>query len=94
MAVIGSALPQGTLIGLDADELTTIRNAAKSAILAATVRGVSYSIANRTFTFPSLESAQSLLSEANYALGLLTGQRSRFVMANFNPSVGRSNPQR
>lgn len=90
MAVTGSTLVQGTLIGLDASDLTAIRDAAKGAILSATVRGISYTIANRTFTFPSLESAQALLSEANYALGLLTGQRSNFVKANFNPALGRA----
>lgn len=89
MAVTGSSQVQGTLVGFTAEELTTIRDAAKAAILAATVRGVSYTIANRTFTFPSLESAAALAAEANYALGLLTGQRSNFVQANFNPAIGR-----
>jgi len=94
MAVTGSPQVNGTLIGLDAEELTQLRTAAKSALLAATVRGVSYTIANRTFTFPSLESAQALLAEANYALDLLNGTRTNFVMANFNPSLGRQNQSR
>lgn len=89
MAVTSSALPQGTLVGLTSAELADVRAAALQCILANTVRGVSYTIANRTFQFPSLESAQSLLAEANYAQELLTGQRSRFSRANFNPSLGR-----
>jgi hypothetical protein len=53
------------------------------------VRGTSYSIAGRTFSFPTLEAAQDLLSECNYALGLLNGTRSMNVRANFNPGLGR-----
>jgi hypothetical protein len=36
-----------------------------------------------------LEAAQDLLSECNYALGLLNGTRSMNVRANFNPGLGR-----
>ena len=78
-----------TLVGLDADDLIAIRDACKGAIIAGTVRGTSYTIAGRSFTFPSLESASSTLQEAVYALGLLQGTRSTQVRANFNPSVGR-----
>ena len=80
---------KGTLVGLTATELTTLRTSALACIVAGTVRGTSYSIAGRTFSFPSLESAQDLLSESNYALGLLNGTRSPNVRANFNPGLGR-----
>jgi hypothetical protein len=82
----------GTLIGLSADELNTIRAAALQCITAAAVRGVSYSIAGRNFSFPSLESAGQMLMEVNYALGLLTGQRSMSSRANFNPALGKGSP--
>lgn len=78
-----------TLVGLDAADLVIIRDACKAAIIAGTVRGISYSIAGRSFSFPSLESAQNTLQEASYALGLLTGARSECVRMNFNPSTGR-----
>jgi hypothetical protein len=80
---------KGTLVGLTATELTTLRASALACIVAGTVRGTSYSIAGRTFSFPTLEAAQDLLSESNYALGLLNGTRSANVRANFNPGLGR-----
>ncbi len=83
---------QGKLVGLSADQLQTIIASAQQCIVANTIRGVSYSIAGRSFSFPSLDEAQSLLSEANYALGLLTGQRSNNVRANFNVALGRGTP--
>jgi len=78
-----------TLVGLEAADLVEIRDACKTAIIAGTVRGTSYTIAGRSFTFPSLESAQNTLQEAIYALSILQGTRSSQVRANFNPSVGR-----
>lgn len=84
---------KGTLVGLSPDELNTIKNAALQCIVAGAARGISYTIAGRSFTFPSLGEAQGLLLEANYALGLLTGQRSNFVRANFNRAIGRGTPQ-
>jgi hypothetical protein len=80
---------KGTLVGLTATELTTLRTSALACIVAGTVRGTSYSIAGRTFSFPTLEAAQDLLSESNYALGLINGTRSPNVRANFNPGLGR-----
>lgn len=80
---------KGTLVGLTATELTTLRTSALACIVAGTVRGTSYSIAGRTFSFPTLEAAQDLLSECSYALGLLNGTRSPNVRANFNPGLGR-----
>jgi hypothetical protein len=80
---------KGTLVGLTGTELTTLRTSALACIVAGTVRGTSYSIAGRTFSFPTLEAAQDLLSECNYALGLLNGTRSMNVRANFNPGLGR-----
>ena len=80
---------KGTLVGLTGTELGTLRSSALACIIAGTVRGTSYSIAGRTFSFPTLEAAQDLLSEANYALGLLNGTRSANVRANFNPGLGR-----
>lgn len=78
-----------TLVGLEAADLIEIRDACKAAIVSGTVRGISYTIAGRSFSFPSLESASSTLQEALYALGLVTGQRSECVRMNFNPSLGR-----
>ena len=79
-----------TLVGLESADLIAIRDACKGAIIAGTVRGISYTIAGRSFSFPSLESAQNTLQEALYALGLLSGTRSEQVRANFNPSLGRN----
>jgi hypothetical protein len=81
---------RGSFIGLEAADLVAIRDACKGAIIAGTVRGISYTIAGRSFSFPSLESASSTLQEASYALGLLQGTRSSQVRANFNPSTGRN----
>lgn len=78
-----------TLVGLDAVDLIEIRDACKAAIVAGTVRGISYTIAGRSFNFPSLIDAQNTLQEASYALGLLQGTRSEAVRCNFNPSLGR-----
>lgn len=83
----------GKLVGLSADQLNTIIGACQQCIVANTVRGVSYSIAGRNFTFPSLSEAAQMLLEANYALGLLTGQRSANIRANFNVALGRGTPQ-
>jgi hypothetical protein len=77
----------GKLIGLSAAELAQVRDAALSCILAASVRGISYSIAGRAFTFPNLESAQDLMQEANFALLRLQGRTSSSVRANFNPAL-------
>lgn len=79
----------GSLVGLDSTDLQNIINAAKQCLVANAVRGISYSIAGRNFSFPSLTEAAQLLSEANYALGILTGQRSMNVRANFNEALGR-----
>tara|TARA_R110000868_G_scaffold59271_3_gene181964 strand:- start:6254 stop:6514 length:261 start_codon:yes stop_codon:yes gene_type:complete len=81
---------RGSFVGLEAADLIEIRDACKGAIIAGTVRGISYTIAGRSFSFPSLESASSTLQEASYALGLLQGTRSNQVRANFNPSTGRN----
>lgn len=78
-----------SFVGLEAADLVTIRDACKGAIVAGTVRGTSYTIAGRSFTFPSLADAASTLAAANYALGLLTGTRSEVVRANFNPATNR-----
>jgi len=80
-----------TLVGLDAEDLVAIRDACKGCIIAQTVRGVSYTIAGRSFTFPSLESAANMLQEANYALGLIRGTTGQIVRANFNDGMGRAN---
>ena len=82
----------GMLVGLTADELNTIKAATLQCITAASVRGVSYSIAGRSFSFPSLESAGAMLLEANYAIWILTGQRSTSVRANFNAGLGKGSP--
>lgn len=79
----------GKLIGLDQNELIEIRDAAKQALLAGMVRGISYSIAGRSFSFPSLAEASQMILEANYALQLLQGTRSNNAIANFNRGLGR-----
>ncbi len=78
-----------TLVGLEAADLIEIRDACKAAIVAGTVRGIAYTIAGRSFTFPDLAACQNTLQEALYALGILNGTRSDNVRANFNPSLGR-----
>jgi hypothetical protein len=84
------ASPTGSLIGLTAAQLQTIIANAQGCIVANTVRGSSYTIAGRSFTFPSLDEAGRMLGEANYALGLLTGQRSLNVRGNFNRAIDRA----
>jgi hypothetical protein len=78
-----------TLVGLDAADLVEIRDACKAAIVAGAVRGVSYTIAGRSFGFASMAEVSNVLQEANYALGLLTGTRSEAVRANFNRGFNR-----
>jgi len=82
-------MAKGTLVGCTSTEIQSIRSAALACIVAASVRGVSYSIAGRTFSFPSLESAGNMLQEANYAQELLSGARSQNVRCNFNIAQGR-----
>jgi hypothetical protein len=80
---------KGSLIGLNADDLQAIKSAAIQCMQNAALRGTSYSIAGRSFTFPTFESSLALLEEVNFALGLLTGARSMSVQVNFNPAIGR-----
>jgi hypothetical protein len=80
---------KGTLVGLPAEELTAIRDAMVQGVLASMARGISYTIAGRSFTFPGMGEAQSMIEEASYALGLLSGTRSGVVRANFNDGMGR-----
>jgi hypothetical protein len=85
--------PSGKLIGIPSPVLQSIIDAGTACLIANTVRGSSYSIAGRSFQFPTLEAAQDMLAEANYALALATGARSMNVRANFNPAIGRGVPQ-
>ncbi len=85
--------PTGKLIGISAATLQSIIDAGTACLIANTVRGTSYTIAGRSFQFPTLEAAQDMLGEANYALAILTGQRSFQSRANFNPALGRGTPQ-
>lgn len=78
-----------TLVGLGQADLNDIVTACKNAIIAGAVRGSSYTIAGRSFTFASMSEAANLLQEANYALSLLTGTRSMNIRANFNSAIGR-----
>jgi hypothetical protein len=80
---------QGQLVGLSGDQLQTIIAACHQGIVANAVRGVSYSIAGRNFGFADMDALRQTLLEADYALGILTGQRSAFVRVNFNPALGR-----
>jgi len=79
-------------MGCTAAELATIRAAALACITNNTVRGTSYAIAGRNFSFPSLEAAGALLLEANYALGFLQETRATSVRMNFNPALGKGTP--
>lgn len=81
---------QGQLVGLSPSSLQTIIAACEQGIVANAVRGVSYSIAGRNFGFADMDALRQTLLEANYALGLATGQRSAYVRCNFNPALGRS----
>ena len=69
---------KGTLVGLTSAELTSVRSAALACILANSVRGVNYSIAGRSFGFPSLADAQQLLLEANFAAARLSAPENWF----------------
>lgn len=80
---------KGTLVGQTTAELTAIRDAMQTGIVAAMSRGSSYTIAGRSFTFPGISEASAMIGEANYALGLLNGTRSRNSRANFNDGMGR-----
>lgn len=79
----------GSLVGIPLADLQSISAAASQCLVNDTIRGVSYSIAGRSYNFPDLASCTKLLEEANYAIGLLTGARSTAIRANFNPSLGR-----
>lgn len=83
---------KGTLVGLPIATLTSISQAAQQAIIAGAVRGLTYSIGGRSFSFPSLESASQLQIEAQYALDLINGNRSTNSRANFNVSFNRGTP--
>jgi hypothetical protein len=87
------AAPSGKLIGLSGANLQSIIDAGTTCLIANTVRGTSYTIAGRSFQFPTLEAVQDMLGEANYALAILSGQRSMQVRANFNTALGRGTPQ-
>lgn len=84
---------QGKLIGLSPAQLQDIIAAGQQCIVANAVRGVSYSIAGRSFTFPSMTEAMDMMAEAQYAYGLVTGQRSNNCRANFNIAIGRGTSQ-
>lgn len=83
------ASPQGWYINLAPAVIQEIQAAATQCIIANSIRGVSYSIAGRNFTFPSIEDASTCLMEAQYALDIQTGRRSMNVRANFNEALGR-----
>tara|TARA_R110000764_G_scaffold194994_1_gene280235 strand:- start:618 stop:878 length:261 start_codon:yes stop_codon:yes gene_type:complete len=78
-----------SLVGLSLTGLVALRDALEAGIIAGVVRGTSYTIAGRSFSFPTLESMVSTIHEANYAIGLLSGTTSMNVRANFNPAIGR-----
>lgn len=84
---------KGNLVGVSPTTLQLLITAAEGAILADFARGTSYSIAGRSFTFPNLEAAQDMISEANYALGIAQGTRSTNIRANFNGALGRGTSQ-
>ena len=79
----------GQLVGLSGEQLQTIIAACQQGIVANAVRGISYGIAGRNFSFASMEELRQTMLEANYALGILTGERSAFSRANFNHALGR-----
>lgn len=83
------ASPQGWYINLSPAIIQQIQAAATQCIVANSVRGVSYSIAGRNFSFPSIADASQCLMEAQYALDILSGARSFNIRANFNEALGR-----
>lgn len=83
------ASPSGWYINLPVETIQQIQAAATQCIVANSIRGVTYSIAGRSFSFPSIESASQCLMEAQYALDIITGNRSMNVRANFNEALGR-----
>lgn len=83
------ASPQGWYINLPVATIQAIQAAATQCVIANSIRGVSYSIAGRNFSFPSIESASQCLMEAQYALDIISGNRSMNVRANFNVGLGR-----
>jgi Ca2+/H+ antiporter len=80
---------KGIFVGQSAEDITAVRDAMQSGILASMARGTSYTIAGRSFTFPGLMEAGAMIQEANYALGLINGTRAKVVRANFNTGMGR-----
>ena len=76
--------------GWSVAELTTFREALITSATALLVRGSSYSIAGRSFSFATLTEIKDTIAAIGYSLGKLTGTRSDHVRANFNPSVGRN----
>lgn len=83
------ASPQGWYINLAPAIIQQIQAAATQCIVANSVRGISYSIAGRNFSFPSIADASQCLMECQYALDLASGARSMNVRANFNIALGR-----
>ena len=80
---------KGTLVGLPAADLTAIKDAMVSGIVAAMSRGSSYTIAGRSFTFPGISEANAMILECTYAQEMASGNRSHVVRANFNDGMGR-----
>lgn len=84
----------GALVGLDLPTLESLKDTFTQALVNGAVRGNSYTIAGRAHTFSTVTEMAAMLNEVNYALGLLTGQRSAMVRPNFNPARGRGRGSR
>lgn len=82
----------GSFDGLTLDQLNSLLAVYLQCITAIAVRGTSYSIAGRSFSFPNIPEVNQTILELNYAIGKLTGARSGSARANFNPSLGRGAP--
>lgn len=77
-------MAKGIYLSFTATQIQEIADAARNGILDVTARGVTYNIAGRSFTFPTIESCNTAIEECTYALGRLNGTVSTSVRVNFN----------
>jgi len=87
-------MPQGLYVnaGFTADQLRALIASAQTELQAIMARGQSYGIAGRSRSSASISELNTTISEAGYALGLITGTTSTRSIANFNRSINRGNP--
>jgi hypothetical protein len=73
----------GAFVGLTAAELATLRAQVLEALVAVLNVGQSYSIGGRSFTKANLPELKDMLSEINYAQGLLNGNTVTTTVPHF-----------